>query len=90
MATKMVYISPADAACCAQDTRASARTTVFAKAVRLLAAPFLMLARANRAWRLRTQAEAIPAYLRNDLGLEDSRGQSPLREGHNVRFPDWQ
>lgn len=89
MATKMVYISPADAACCAKDTRASATATVFGKALRLLALPILALARVNRRARLRQQTHAIPDHLRHDLGLEDIRGQSPLREPHNVRFPDW-
>ena len=89
MATKMVYISPADAACCAKDTRASATATVFAKALRLLALPIVMLARVNRRARLRHQAHEIPDHLRHDLGLDDARGQSLLRETHNVRFPDW-
>lgn len=90
MVSKMAYyISPADAACCAKDTRASATATVFAKALRLLALPILVLARANRAARLRRQAEDIPEYLRHDLGLDDLRGQSPLRDSHTIRFPDW-
>ena len=89
MATKMVYISPADAACCAKDTRISAPATVFGKALRLLALPIVVLARLNRRSRLRHQPHEVPDHLRHDLGLEDIRGQSPLREPHNVRFPDW-
>ncbi|MFY8105367.1 MAG: hypothetical protein ACOVKO_00525 [Elstera sp.] len=89
MAQKMVYISPADAACCAKDTHASATATVFAKAVRLLATPILALSQANQAARLRRQANEIPDHLRHDIGLDDVKGPRPLRENHNVRFPDW-
>ncbi len=89
MAQKMVYISLADAACCAKDTRASATATIFAKALRLLALPIVALGTANRTARLRWQAREIPDHLRYDLGLDDLKGQSRLQEKPNVRFPDW-
>ncbi len=89
MAHKMVYISLADAACCAKDMPASSPATVFAKVLRLLAMPFLALGDANRAARLRRQAREIPDHLRHDIGLKDLKEQSRLREGENVRFPNW-
>jgi hypothetical protein len=91
MAPKMVFVPHVDAACCADRGQASA--TVFrpllGTMLRLLRQPFYALARLNRAARDRRLFAEISPKLRRDIGFHDVREQSRLREGENVRFPDW-
>lgn len=81
--TVQVFYAPAKAAC------ATPQRTVLATIVRALLAPLLWLAAANGRARQRLRFQDLPPDLQRDLGFREESRQSPLREGGNVRFPDW-
>ncbi|GFZ92932.1 hypothetical protein GCM10011497_23570 [Elstera cyanobacteriorum] len=72
-----------------EATGAAPRRAVSKTIVRTLAAPLLWLAAVNRRYRLHVRFEDLPPDIRRDLGFREDTGQSGLRGGDNVRFPDW-
>ncbi len=73
----------------AEAAGAAPRRTVFEAVARTLAAPLLWLAAVNRRNRMKIRFEDLPSDIRRDLGFREHMGQSGLRGGGDVRFPDW-
>ncbi len=81
--TVQIFHAPTKAVC------ATPQRTVFATIGQAVLVPLLWLAAVNGHARQRLRFQDLPPDIRRDLGFREAAEDASLREGGNVRIPDW-